>query len=194
MRSSGWHALGTGDVLGHLRADLGAARTHALVVGPWIDAFFADALIAAIPGSVELRVVTRPMDATSAGFVSHAQAALERLEARPGTSIRFLASLHAKVIIIDDGIVYCGSANWYRYSLEESREIVLRGRVIDVPDVLDELQVIWDQAVGEPLRFMPRGSPDVSDGCREEVLDPVAAAKLREVRGAFVIKPPTKRR
>ena len=77
------------------------------------------------------------------------------------------------------------------------RELVSGERRLKYPMKLTNGQwtrVSWDQAIGEPSRFVPRHSPDVSDGCREEVLDPVAAAKLREVRGAFVIKPPTKRR
>jgi len=79
-------------------------------------------------------------------FEEHAMAAYARLEERPNTVVKLLATLHAKVVIVDERILYCGSANWYRYSLEESREIVLRDRPAAA------LPLKTHQPVGSPTR------------------------------------------
>lgn len=194
MPSDGWQTLGKGDVLGHLRGDLKKAQHLVMIVGPWIDAFFAEAVVAALPAKVELRVTTRPATATSAPFAAHAAAAVQTLQRRPQTSVRTLATLHAKVVVVDERVVYCGSANWYRYSLEQSREIVLRGPLADVPGVLDELQVIWEQASIEAIAPVRPEPVVVHEGYQEEVLDPIAAAKLKAVPGSFVLSVPPKKR
>jgi len=187
MPSSAWQTLGTGNVLGHLRADLKRASSSVCVVGPWIDAFFAQILVTSLPAATDLRVVTRPPSGANSSFGEHAIAARTCLEERPNTVVKLLANLHAKLVIVDEQIVYCGSANWYRYSLEESREIVLRGPVASAVGLLDEVQVIWDQATDEPLIEQPTKTRDTAEGYTKEVIDPVAAAKLKEVPGSFVI-------
>jgi phosphatidylserine/phosphatidylglycerophosphate/cardiolipin synthase-like enzyme len=98
------------------------------------------------------------------------------------------------VIVIDDEIGYCGSANWYRYSLEESREIVLRGPVASAQGLLDEVQLIWDQATSGPVANETIKTTEVARGYTSEVSDPVAAAKLKEVQGSFVIARSRRRR
>jgi hypothetical protein len=151
-------------------------------------------VVASLPASAELRVVTRPPSGANSSFGEHAVAARTCLEARPKTAVRILANLHAKVVLVDDQIAYCGSANWYRYSLEESREIVLRGPVAGASGFLDEIQVIWDQATEEPLALRPIKASAVAEGYTREVVDTVAAAKLKEVPGSFVIGRPVRRR
>jgi hypothetical protein len=195
MQSSAWRTLGTDSILGYLRADLKRASSSAWVLGPWIDAFFAQMLTSSLGSAVKLRVVTRPPSGASSSFVEHAIAARAYLAERPNTSVKLLANLHAKVVVIDEEIVYCGSANWYRYSLEESREIVLRGPVASAFALLDQIQVIWDQAADAPLIGHPSEAKAAAEGgYTQEVIDPVAAAKLKEVPGSFVIGRSSRRR
>ncbi|MBF0527829.1 MAG: hypothetical protein HQK55_00890 [Deltaproteobacteria bacterium] len=188
MPLSTWQALGTGDVLGFLRADLKQARYRVWIIGPWIDAFFAEFVVGTLPSGVELRVVTRPEGGANSGFAEHALAARAHFESRPITLVKLLPRLHAKVVVVDEETAYCGSANWYRYSLEESREIVFRGPTESVSGLLDEIQVIWDQATNEPMQEKSINTTAISQGYEEEVIDPVVAAKLTEVPGAFLIK------
>lgn len=194
MPLSAWRALGTGDVLGFLRADLKSTKSSVWIIGPWIDVFFAEFVVGTIAGAVMLRVVTRPPSGANAGFGEHAVAARTCFESRPNTLVRLLNNLHAKVIILDEKTAYCGSANWYRYSLEESREIVLRGPVVSASGLIDEVQVVWDQATSEPLNKKKIKNAAISHGYTEEVIDPVATAKLKEVPGSFIIKSTPRRR
>ncbi|WP_158497282.1 phospholipase D-like domain-containing protein [Methylocystis sp. ATCC 49242] len=189
MSSNSWQTLGTGKVLGYLRPDLTSASSSVWVLGPWIDAFFAEVLLS-LPAAVDLRVVTRPPYQASSSFREHGIAARARLDERPNTTVRVLANLHAKLVIIDEQVVYCGSANWYRFSLEESRELVLRGPVVSAIGLMDEVQVIWDEATQEGFPHAPVKSQSTADGYMKEVIDPIAEAKLREVPGSFVLKRP----
>jgi phosphatidylserine/phosphatidylglycerophosphate/cardiolipin synthase-like enzyme len=128
MPSNNWRTLGTANILGFLRADLKRASSRVWVIGPWIDAYFAQVVVDSLSVNTELRVVTRRPSGAGPSFREHAIAATACFGDRPNTTVRLLASLHAKLVIIDKHYVYCGSANWYRYSLEQSREIVLRDR------------------------------------------------------------------
>ncbi|MDS4057931.1 MAG: phospholipase D-like domain-containing protein [Candidatus Contendobacter sp.] len=194
MSSNAWQMLGKGSVLGHLRADLKQASAEVWVVGPWIDAFFAQILAGSLPAAPELRVITRPLHGASDSFKAHASAARLYFEERPNTVVKLLDALHAKVIVIDETVVYCGSANWYRYSLEEGCELVLRGPAIGVDGLLDALQTLWDQATHEPLPETPAEISSTSAGYTKEIIDPIAAAKLEEVPGSFVIQQRNRRR
>jgi len=69
--------------------------------------------------------------------------------------------------------------------------MVLRGPVQAVPSLLDELSSLWDQGrpedlKGEPVKLLEPTT--TAEGYREELLDPIAAAKLAEVPGAFVLR------
>jgi hypothetical protein len=194
MPSSAWRTLGTDSVLGYLRADLKRASSSAWVLGPWIDAFFAQLLASSLPPAIKLRVVTRPPSGANSSFVEHAIAARACLTERPNTIVKLLDNLHAKLVVVDEEIVYCGSANWYRYSLEASREIVLRGPVASAFGLLDEVQVIWDLAADAPLIEHSSKTRATAAGYSQEVIDPVAAAKLKEVPGSFIIGRPPRRR
>jgi hypothetical protein len=52
---------------------------------------------------------------------------------------------------------------------------------------LDEVQVIWDQAADAPPIERSRKTRATAEGYTHEVIDPIAAAKLKEVPGSFVI-------
>lgn len=191
MPSINWRALGAGNLLGNLRSDLQKASKEVSIVGPWIDAFFAEVVIGATNSTLPIRILTRPLSSMSASFLEHATAARQRFKDRGNTEIRTLLHLHAKVILIDETIAYCGSANWYRYSLEESAEIVLRGDCQEVPTLLDELTSLWDQASSDdhiPTVVSSQPSVNTSEGYQDEVIDPIAAAKMAEVPKSFVLR------
>jgi phosphatidylserine/phosphatidylglycerophosphate/cardiolipin synthase-like enzyme len=188
MPSNGWRALGTANVLGYLRADVKRATSRVWVVGPWIDAFFAQEVVSLLSANTELRIITRPPNGANSSFREHALAARICFDDRPNTAVKLLANLHAKLVVIDEQIVYCGSANWYRYSLQESREMVLRGPIKGISGLLDELQVFWDSATTEPQKERHKTTATTAQGYMEEVTDPVADAKLKEVPGSFVLR------
>lgn len=110
---------------------------------------------------------------------------------------RHLERLHAKCICIDDRIVYVGSANWYRYSVETSVEIVLRGAVDRVEGGMSQLESLWDR--GEILEVLPRPAKEVDDekpaaGIAHEILDPLAAEALKANPKAFVLGKKSRRK
>lgn len=150
-------------------------------------------MLEALPASARLRVLTRPYEAMDDNFVPHAQEAHRAVLARGSSEVRTLRTLHAKIMVIDEEVAYCGSANWYRYSLETSREVVLRGPADDASGLLDLAEGLWQEGTGlgeEPRP--PAGRQEtkpsgVGAGFREEALDPIAAKVLKEVKGAFVV-------
>jgi len=190
MPSNDWRTLGTANILGFVRADLKRASSCVWVIGPWIDAYFAQVVVDSLSVKTELRVVTRPPNGAGPSFREHAIAARACFQERPNTTVRLLANLHAKLVIIDRHYVYCGSANWYRYSLEESREIVFRGPVEGIHALLDEVQVIWDEAELEPSMEQPKRTERTAHGYMQEVVDSAAEAKLKEVPGSFILRRP----
>jgi hypothetical protein len=80
--------------------------------------------------------------------------------------------------------------------LEESRELVLRGPAVSAMGLMDEVQVIWDEATQEGFPQTPEKSRAraTAKGYMKEVVDPIAEAKLREVPGSFVLRRPGTRR
>lgn len=174
-----------------------------LIVGPWLDEHVTSEILRAAPQDARFRALTRPYDAMDSGFVPHATAAHEALLATGRGEVRTLATLHAKLIVLDDDIAFCGSANWYRYSLEVSKEVVLRGPAADASGLLDVAEALWQ--AGQPLTAgaatpVPQSvgtrlDPIVpTQGYRSEVLDPIAGQVLRNVKGAFVLRSPGKRK
>lgn len=187
MQSVKWKVLGKDNLVGVLRSDLKKAETEVQILGPWIDDYFASIVIESCSKSISLRIVSRPFNTMDDNFVKYASSAYNLFSMSYKTDFRFLSSLHAKVIIIDNIIAYCGSANWYRYSIEKSEEIVLRGPVEDIPDIKDEVAYIWDQSTTEKyLSDETFLSQDVT-GYNQELIDPIASKKLKEVKGAFIL-------
>lgn len=188
MPSSDWRALGRGRVLAPLRTDLRSARA-VQIVGPWIDHYFAEVVVDAATSLSRIEVLTRPIESMDPGFSKQACAAIQHFAETGKLKVATLAGLHAKVIVLDQLVVYCGSMNWYRYSLDRSDELVLRGRVVGVPAVLDELASLWGRATEvDPSVFgVEKPTKSTRGGYNEEVLDPIARAKLAEVPGAFVL-------
>jgi phosphatidylserine/phosphatidylglycerophosphate/cardiolipin synthase-like enzyme len=127
-------------------------------------------------------------------FVPHAKAAHEAFLAGAHSDVRVLRTLHAKLIIIDEDIAYCGSANWYRYSLETSQEVLLRGPVAEASGLLDLAEQLWQTAIplaaGPPPVQRPpkRAQNPVGGGYTVEAMDPIAAEVIKTVPGSFVLK------
>lgn len=191
MPSSAWRPLGPGSVPGFLRTDLRAAEREVWIVGPWIDDYFADLVLGACKPEVALLVLTR----TPGAGEERIRAGCRMLVGRTGCELRILETVHAKVIVIDERLVYCGSTNWYRYSLEEAPELTLRGEVAGVPAILDEVASLWERGSKPDQASLSGGPPTegIAEGVREEILDPITAAKLAEVPGSFVLGPRTAR-
>jgi phosphatidylserine/phosphatidylglycerophosphate/cardiolipin synthase-like enzyme len=100
--------------------------------------------------------------------------------------VRTLPGLHAKCICIDNQIAFVGSANWYRYSLEESLEIVLRGPISSAQGLDREFEAFWEQ--GETVQVNNKPSQtrvSTAIGITHEVIDPIAAQVLKENPKAF---------
>lgn len=190
MPSTASRVLGRGSVLASLRTDLRGARSRVDVFGPWIDGWTAEQIVAALQPGIALRVLLRPRDGCEASFATHRHDACA-VFAQRAAEVRELAALHAKVIAIDGALAYVGSANWYRYSLEESLELVVRAPFTELAGLAEHLEVLWSQ--GDPTSLPCRGAAAThearrsTEGRREELVDPVAAAVLRSVGGTFVI-------
>jgi len=173
-----------------LRADVSVARNNLQIIGPWIDHYFADIVTKACPKKIKIRVLTRPLPGMSPDFINQACAAAHCFNSHGGVEFAILESLHAKVIVVDEMVAYCGSANWYRYSLESSSEIVLYGPVASMPTILDEVASLWSLA--QPVNVSVFGKAAAAGktitGRAKEVLDPIAAAKMAQVPGSFILK------
>jgi phosphatidylserine/phosphatidylglycerophosphate/cardiolipin synthase-like enzyme len=179
--------------MGSLRSDLKASTKEVAVLGPWIDDYFVAALIEVIPRPVHIRVVTRPLAAMSEEFRPWAEEARRRLARRGGVELRVSPRLHAKLILIDESTFYCGSANWYRYSVEQGLEVVLRGPIEAAPALLDEVAAVWRLAQPEANEALGPPKSERPTGYDKEVLDPIAAEVLRRVPGSYVLGPKRRR-
>jgi hypothetical protein len=191
LRSS---VLGGDLLLARLRADLQRAKSSLVIVGPWLDSFFAD-LAAQAAARTEVRVVTRPRDTAGDDGWEANRACLDRLAERfPKLETRLLPKLHAKSILIDGALAYLGSANWYRHSLEQARELVVRAEVDALPGCVDEIESIWNS--GSPVGVSAAGDrtkpdaaprPHVDVTVDREALDPLAKHVLSTVSKSFVV-------
>lgn len=187
MQSVKWKVLGKDNLAGVLRSDLKKAKKEVQILGQWIDDYFASIIIESCPKNVSLRIVSRPFNTMDDNFVKYATSAYDLFSKSHKTDFRFHSTIHAKVIIIDGVIAYCGSANWYRYSMEKSEEIVLRGPVEAIPDIIDEVASIWDQSTTEKYRLEETLLSQDVTGYNQELIDPIVSKKLKEVKGAFIL-------
>lgn len=174
--------LGGGQLVAHLRGDLAQVRREVFIVGPWLDPWFAALVTESVPRDVRARLLTRPAATAGDGAAGNDSAAaalgshFERFE------LRYLDTLHAKTLVMDD-IVWVGSANWYRYSLETARELVVRS-VGPVEAYDDEVADYWDAARPSAVPIAPKAEPRETTG---EIVDPIAARVLKEIPKTFVL-------
>ena len=59
MSSISSKCIGSGRVLAYLRNDLAKATRSLLIIGPWLDDYFAQAIIGVAPANIEARVLVR---------------------------------------------------------------------------------------------------------------------------------------
>jgi len=190
MLSTGFTLIGPGKILAYLRDDLSRASQSLVIVGPWIDDFFAEQVVSASSPRLDVRAIVRaeiqmdPMawQRTSAAlsiFAYHWKAFRVRTQER----------LHAKFLCIDEKIVYLGSANWYRYSLEESLEVVLKGPKNEIIGFDEELERLWRKGVN--LKIQPEGNISnnwTTKGIDHEIIDPIALRVLKDNQKAFILR------
>lgn len=206
MSASRSKVLGGDRILAHLRGDLSSARSSLVVIGPWLDSFVGD-LVAEAVSRVTLRVVTRPLETAGDGGWEGNEAFIDRVATRfAECEVRTLAKLHAKAILIDGAIAYVGSANWYRHSLEQARELVVRTNVAAAVGCVDEIEAIWEAATPvalsddgkqhllaapkkaiSPLEVTTRKPARVEVETDREKLDPLAKHVLATVQKSFVL-------
>jgi hypothetical protein len=189
MSHKNFTCVGTDKALAYIRCDLRTATKSLFLVGPWLDDYVAEKIVETAPQTLSARILVRPKSQMQPDVWERIMVAL-RLFAEHWTDCetRTLERLHAKCVCIDEQIAYVGSTNWYRYSLEQSFEVVLRGPMDAIEGLDTELEGLWEK--GEKLK-VPRGAapPQSSPtkGIAREILDPIAAQKLRENPKAFVL-------
>lgn len=173
-------------MLAHLRGDLRKAKRSLWIACPWIDGYFADEVAKAASSTLSVRLAVRPRSAVEERSWSGIAAGAARLcEHFAAVQIVGLERLHAKAIVIDERIAYVGSANFYRYSLEKSLELVVRGPAEKFGDLLQHLGSFFEE--GTPLKIEGQFSPQASNGISEEVLDPIVRKILEENPKAWII-------
>ena len=189
MSSGSFTCVGPSKTLAYLRGDLRKATSSFLLIGPWLDTYVAEQIVLHASGDLQARVLVRAERQVGAEVWQEIVSALAMFAAHwKRFEVRTLDRLHAKCLLVDEAFAYVGSANWYRYSLETSLEIVLRGPLESVPGLLQECEALWEQAT--PFR-LPSGDTTPADsgptGITHEVLDPLAAKVLRENPKAFIL-------
>jgi hypothetical protein len=190
MASGNFTSVGPGKTLAYLRGDVRAASQSFFLIGPWLDSYVAEQIVLLAPRTLQARVLVRPEQQVEAEVWQEIVKGLSRFAAHWNQfEARTLERLHAKCVLIDDRLCYVGSANWYRYSVETSLEIVLRGPLDFAPGLQQECEVLWEKATPYSIPAQPKavGAASESKGITHEVLDPLAAQVLRENPKAFVL-------
>jgi len=190
MSSANFKCVGPGEALAYIRTDLRGAQSSVLIIGPWLDDYFAEQLVSVSHKILSARVLVRSQSQVDPLAWDRTMVALEIFaEHWAVCECRSLDRLHAKCLQIDEQTVYVGSANWYRYSLEESREILLRGPVNSIEGRCTELESLWDQGKLVTVQENVRGgSTQQATGIRHEVPDALAAQVLKDVPKSFVLR------
>ncbi len=193
MPSATFATVGTGELLAHLRGDLRKAKRSLWIVCPWIDGYFADEVAKVAAPTLSVRLAVRPQSAVEERSWSGIAAGAARLRSHfAAFDIVGLARLHAKAIVIDEKIAYLGSANFYRYSLEQSWELVVRGPADQFGNLLQRLNGLFDQGVR--LKVEGAFTRQAGDGIEEEIIDPIVQKILAENPKAWIIGTKKKKR
>ncbi|MBP2641120.1 MAG: hypothetical protein H6Q66_2071 [Firmicutes bacterium] len=205
-------AIGTGKLLAYLRGDLQKTVKSIDIIGPWLDGFVARELTACLRKSVRLRCLVRVVEQNELASDVTYQALQELVLVFPDMEARSLEGLHAKVIVVDEEIVYLGSTNWYRYSLEQAKEITVRMAVAEVMGLPKLIEDYWQKGQVIDVTVVPEEkNPDANAGSafasgadkikrpaskqksemhaaeiNHEVLDPIALKVLQANPKAYV--------
>ena len=195
MSSISSKCIGSGRVLAYLRTDLAKATRSLLIIGPWLDDYFAQEIIRVAPANIEARVLVRgEKNVEPRAWIGTQQAIFTFRNHWKAFQARQLDLIHAKVICIDGQITYLGSANWYRFSLEKAKEIVLRLPINEMENLEEELENLWECGTDLNLSIktsetnIPRAGltsakpaimgPEMS----QEIHDPLDALALKTLR------------
>lgn len=191
MASENFSTVGPGKTLAYLRGDVRAASQSFFLIGPWLDSYVAEQIVLQAPRTLHARVLIRAEQQVDCEIWQEIVRGLSRFAAHWNQfEVRTLERLHAKCILIDGRLGYVGSANWYRYSLETSLEIVLRGPLESALGLQQECETLWEQANPFSMPTQPRvatAAASESTGITHEVLDSLAAQVLRENPKAFIV-------
>lgn len=195
MSSISSKCIGSGRVLAYLRNDLAKATKSLLIIGPWLDDYFAQAIIGVAPANIEARVLVRGKENVEArAWVGTLEAMLTFRNHWKVFQARQLDFIHAKVICIDGQITYLGSANWYRFSLEKAKEIVLRLPINEMENLEEELENLWEGGTDLNLSIKTSQTNTQRSGLnstepaiigpkiRQEIHDPLDALALKTLR------------
>jgi len=189
MSSENFTSVGSGKILARLRSDLRAATKSIFLLGPWIDDYVAEQIVLVANRELAVRILVRSERQVEPKVWERIAAALSTsADHWANFEARSLDRLHAKCLVIDERIAYVGSANWYRYSLEESLEIVLRVPLAAVAGLQQDCEQLWEQA--EPLEIPDANRVNTTSpptGITHEVLDPLAASVLKDNPKAFIL-------
>jgi phosphatidylserine/phosphatidylglycerophosphate/cardiolipin synthase-like enzyme len=187
MSSVRFASVGTAELLPALRGDLKRARRSLIIICPWIDEYFANEVIIATDVSITVRVLMRPENSVDAAMWPHQLGAMQLLKGRfPSLAIRTLELLHAKTLVIDEEIAYVGSANFYWFSLEKSRELVIRGPIAQLGRLAAQVEELWD-AGSEFSVSSEKPLPPAAGRVTQEVQDPKVLEILRKNPGAWIV-------
>jgi hypothetical protein len=161
------------------------------IICPCLDEFFALEIAKIGLSSLNVRILMRSRNSVDPAMWPHMENAISIFCDRfPSSTIRTLDRLHAKCIILDRRICYIGSANFYWYSLNESREICLRGPLGEMAGLSPETEVLWKE--GAPYEQTPPQTAITTvksaDGPKitSEVIDPEVAEILRQNPKAWI--------
>src|SRR5438270_13587107 len=139
MASGNFTCVGPGKSLAYLRGDVRAAAGSFFLIGPWLDSYVAEQIVLLAPRNLQARVLVRAEQQVEAEVWREIVKGLSRFAAHWNQfEARTLERLHAKCVLIDDRLCYVGSTNGYRYSVETSLEIVLRGPLDSAPGLQQE--------------------------------------------------------
>ena len=190
MSSNGFMLIGPGKVLAYLREDLSRASKSLVIVGPWLDDYFAEQVVLVAPKGLDARAIVRVEQQMDSEAWQRTLAALSIFSNHwRKFNARAQERLHAKFICIDDKIAYIGSANWYRYSLEKSLEVVLRGPKNEILGFDEESDSLWRNSMDLRSHLksnLPKKS--IGRGIDHEILDPISLKILKENPKAFILR------
>ncbi len=146
--------LGRGQILPHLQMSISKATDSILIVGPWLDAYFVRNIINSIDDqNIGVSFIVRieddnVIDSKTLSALNLARKNIKNFQART------LKNLHSKIILLDKDIFYLGSTNWYWYSLNESLEVTVTGKISLIPDIISEMDSYWEKATPLTVDYM----------------------------------------
>src|SRR5690242_10695410 len=112
MSSNIFNCIGPRKILAYLRGDVRIANESLLVVGPWIDDYFAEQIVLIAPKALNTRVLIRPQFQVDSYVWERMITALAIFHSHwPQFETRTLPGLHVKCICIDGQLIFLGSAN-----------------------------------------------------------------------------------